>query len=150
MTLTTESVATVLELELTPVIERWMKRVAKVPALTKINLGFQTRTGHLPRLLEDLITRLRVGRKAEGSETASAHDHGKARFEQGYSIPMLIEESRLLQLSIFDTLHMNRKNLDPDRLMLDVVIIANECDSQLKHTVETFVELQKHTKRVAV
>jgi hypothetical protein len=34
----TESVATVLERELNPLIERWMERVDKVPALTRIPL----------------------------------------------------------------------------------------------------------------
>jgi hypothetical protein len=149
MQLINECVATVLELELTATIEGWMKRVNKVPELISIPLSYQERTSHLPRLLHELITRLRLGRKEENAETVSAHDHGKVRFEQGYSIPMLIEESRLLQLSIFDTLRMNRKNLDPDRLMLDVIVIADQCDSQLKQTVETFVELQKRTKRVA-
>jgi hypothetical protein len=149
MTLTTESVASILELELTSIIKLWMQRVDKVPLLSEIVLSYQERSGHLPRLLEDVITRLRLGRKEENAEIAAAHEHGKLRFGQGYSIPMLVEESRLLQGSIFETLRLNRKNLDPARVMPDVVVIADECDSQLKQTVETFVDLQKHTKRVA-
>jgi hypothetical protein len=37
-----------------------MKRVNEVPALTEITLSYQQRTGHLPQLFEDLITRLRL------------------------------------------------------------------------------------------
>lgn len=144
-----ETVASVLEQNLKPTIERWMKRVDKVPELTKIPLSYQERTGHLPQLIEDLITRLRLEEGLKMPETTSAHDHGKVRFAQGYSVPMLVEESRLLQVSIFDTLHRNQALLDTSIMLEDVVTIADECDAQLKHTVETFMELEKNSGRVA-
>jgi len=56
---------------------------------------------------------------------------------------MLVEESRILQVSIFDTLRLNQKELDASLMMADVMTIADECDAQLKHTVETFMELEK-------
>src|ERR1700730_660199 len=149
MTHTNERVATVLTRELTPTIERWMSRVDEVPELTVIDLSYEERTGHLPQLLQDLITRLGLKENKKSPETTSAHDHGKVRFEQGYTVPMLVEESRLLQVSIFDTLRINQKSIDADRLMPDVVIIADECDAQLKHTVETFMELEKKGKKAA-
>ena len=62
---------------------------------------------------------------------------------------MLVEESRLLQVSIFDTLRLNQTSIDPTKLMPDVVTIADECDAQLKHTVETFMELEKPGKLAA-
>ena len=138
-----ETVATVLKRELKTTIEQWMKRVEKVPSLISIPLNYQERTGHLPQLLQDLVTRLGLERDAKHPETSSAHDHGKVRFKQGYSVPMLVEESRLLQVSIFDTLRRFQKSLDPHSMMDGVVTIADECDAQLKHTVETFMELEK-------
>ncbi len=63
---------------------------------------------------------------------------------------MLVEESRLLQVSLFDTLRLHQKSLDLNSLMADVVTIADECDAQLKHTVETFMKLGKPGKPVAV
>jgi hypothetical protein len=145
----TERVATILERELTPTIERWMKRVDKVKELTRIPLTYQERTGHLPQLLEDLIARLQLTGDEKPPETTSAHDHGKVRFDQDYTVPMLVEESRLLQVSIFDTLRLNQNSIDPTMLMPDVVTIADECDAQLKHTVETFMSLEKPGKLVA-
>jgi hypothetical protein len=147
MSETIEDVATVLEQELTSTIQRWMKRVDKIPELTKIHLNYEQRTGHLPQLIADLITRLRHKENEKRPETTSAHDHGNVRFEQGYTVPMMVEESRLLQVSIFDTLRINQKKLDPNVLLADVVTIADECDAQLKHTVETFMDLEKHGQR---
>jgi hypothetical protein len=117
-----------------------MKRVDKVPELTNIPLSYEERTGHLPHLLRDVIIRLRLGKSERAPTTTSAHDHGKVRSDQGYSVPMLIEESRLLQISIFDTLHLNQGVLDPQVILLDVMTIADECDLQLQHTMETFLK----------
>jgi hypothetical protein len=149
MTHTIKTVATILEQELIPTIQRWMQCVEQVPELIGIPLNYDERTGHLPQLLKDLITRLGLAKGAERPKTTSAHDHGRVRFEQGYSVSLLVEESRLLQVSIFNTLHRNQTSLDPDRLMPDVITIADECDAQLKHTVETFMELEKHGRLAA-
>lgn len=138
-----ESVASVLERELQATIDRWMQRVEKVPSLMAIPLSRAERTGHLPQLIEDLITRLQKDEDLDRPVTTNAHDHGEKRFEQGYSVPMLVEESRLIQVSIFDTLRRNQAKLDPVPMMGGVVIIADECDAQLKDTVETFMDLEK-------
>jgi hypothetical protein len=62
------------------------------------------------------------------------------RREQGYSIPMMVEESRILQVSIFNTLQSNLKVVDFSLLLLDVMTIADEVDSQLKQTIVSFAE----------
>jgi hypothetical protein len=51
---------------------------------------------------------------------------------------MLIEESRILQVSIFETLQNNLSSVDFSLLLLDVMTIADEVDSQLKQTVNSF------------
>ena len=150
MTSSTKSVASVLERELTPTIERWLTRVDEVPSLAAIVLTYQARTGHLPRLLKELILRLGLEHGAERPHGPAAHDHGKVRFDQGYSVPMLVEESRLLQVSIFDTLRIHQKALDSQTMMLDVITIADECDAQLKDTVETFMRFENAKVAVGV
>ena len=44
----------------------------------------------------------------------------------------MVEESRLLQVCLFTTLHKNTKHLDYYKLLPDVVTIADEVDAQLK------------------
>lgn len=143
MTRPTQSAATVLQRELTPTIQRWMKRVDEVPALTAIVLDYGQRAGHLPQLLKDLILRLGLQPGDARPHSPAAHDHGKVRFNQGYSVSMLVEESRLLQVSIFDTLHLNQQDLNAATMMLDVITIADECDAQLKDAVETFIRFER-------
>jgi hypothetical protein len=60
------------------------------------------------------------------------------RHKQGYPVEMLIEESRLLQVSIFTTLHENVKNLEFSTLLPNIVTIADEVDAQLKQQMKSF------------
>jgi hypothetical protein len=53
---------------------------------------------------------------------------------------MIIEESRILQVSIFHTLQANVNKVDFSLLLVDVMTIADELDSQLKQTVVSFSE----------
>jgi len=134
-----ESVADILESHLDEVIHEWLTRVEKEPDLKSIPLGFQERTGHLPQLLRDVIVRLRLdnGTKAPISEAAS--HHGDLRSKQGYTVAMAVEESRLLQVSIFSTLHRSQKHLQFDEVLPAVVTIADEVDAQLKQQMLRFM-----------
>jgi len=139
-------VASVLERDLNLTIEKWTERVNKTKALTDVKLNHEERMGHLPRLLEDIVARLRLAKNITPPNSSAARDHGTVRFKQCYTVAMLIEESRLLQISIFETLHRNQNSLDPEVVLLDVMTIADECDSQLGHTIDTFMEAKEKKK----
>src|ERR1700731_778866 len=134
-----ETVADILERSLETVIREWLVRVEKEPELTTIPLSFDDGTAHLPQLLRDVITRLRLddGTRAPISEAAS--HHGDLRAKQGYTVAMAVEESRLLQVSIFTILHKSQQHLEFDMLLPDVVTIADEVDAQLKQQMLRFM-----------
>jgi hypothetical protein len=134
-----ESVADILERELQSVIVDWLARVEQEPDLTCIALSFEERTGHLPHLLHDVIARLRLDAGTKAPISKAAADHGDLRRNQGYTVAMAVEESRLLQVTIFSTLHKNVKNLEFSMLLPDVVTIADEVDAQLKEQMLRFM-----------
>jgi hypothetical protein len=51
---------------------------------------------------------------------------------------MLVEESRFLEVSIFSTLQRNSRHVDFGQVLLDVVTIADECDSQLEQAMLSY------------
>jgi hypothetical protein len=53
---------------------------------------------------------------------------------------MVVEESRILQVSIFNTLQNNLGRVDFGTVLLDVMTIADEVDSQLKQAMLGFLE----------
>jgi hypothetical protein len=142
-TIPIESVADILERELNTVIQEWLARVEMEADLTAIPLNFQERTGHLPALMHDIIKRLRLNAETEAPISKIAAQHGDLRYKQGYTIAMAVQESRFLQVSIFTILHKHVKQLEFNRLLPDVVTIADEVDAQLKEQMLRFMAAEK-------
>jgi hypothetical protein len=113
--------------------------VEKEADLASVHLTFEDRTGHLPQLLRDVIRRLRLGEGTEAPISEAAAHHGDLRCEQGYTVAMAVEESRLLQVSIFSMLHQSQKHIDFNELLPAVVTIADEVDAQLKQQMLRFM-----------
>ena len=134
----TESVATILEHDLAATIRDWMALVENDEELICVPLSFEDRTGHLPNLIADLIFRLRLPATAKAEASVSARAHGDLRRRQGYTAAMVVEESRILQVSIFNTLQNNLSKVDFSKLLLDVICIADEVDSQLKQAMLSY------------
>ena len=147
-----ESVAAVLRRCKTSLIADWLTRTKSTPELNHLHLSDEERTGHLPKLLDDIMERLnkpKVPTKdADATASPAAVEHGTLRRKQGYSSGMLIHESRILQVTIFGTLHQNLTALDFNLLLPDVMIIADEVDAQLTQTMESFSNTSAKTHLV--
>jgi len=125
-------------------------------SLNHLALGDEDRTGHLPRLIEDFVSRL--NRPITGSpqdsdavcSPAAAILHGKLRFAQGYTPEMLVIESRILQVTLFGTLKDNMNALDFSLLLPDVMTIADEVDAQLTQTMGSYMKLANSSKALKV
>jgi DNA-binding response OmpR family regulator len=135
----TESIASILERESESTIQNWLDAVERDAELTFIPLSRLERTGHLPRLMHDLVVRLQLDSGLPAPVSLAARDHGQMRLEQGYTAAMVVEESRILQVNIFSTLQRNLSGVNFSRLLLDVVTIADEVDSQLKQAMMSYV-----------
>jgi len=136
-----DSVATVLDQETESIIKEWLGRIRAGDNLPAIELDDKTRSSHLPQFFKELVNRLRypVPMGTRRIPSKSALEHGMTRRKQGYTPAMLVEDSRMLEVSIFDTLRKNDKRLDPHDLLLDVIVIADEADSQLAESLASFI-----------
>jgi CheY-like chemotaxis protein len=134
-----ERVAAILARDSQATIDIWLAKVNSEEELTIVPLDVEQRTGHLPKLIHELVHRLQMPRNlgTKGVSEAAVL-HGKIRFEQGYTVPMIIEESRILQVSLFQTLQNNLTSVDFSLLLIDVMTIADEVDAQLKQTIISF------------
>jgi CheY-like chemotaxis protein len=137
-----ESVASILEHDLHATIQDWMELVEHNEELTCIPLSFEDRTGHLPNLIADLVNRLRLPSTKTALISIAARAHGDLRRKQGYTAAMVVEESRILQVSIFNTIQKNLSRVDFSKVLLDVITIADELDSQLKQAMFSYIEPQ--------
>jgi DNA-binding response OmpR family regulator len=137
-----ESVATILERSADTTIMEWFERVEQEQSLRTVTMSFEERCGHLVQLFRDLVHRLRSFKELGSKElvSASAAKHGLNRRKQGYTAAMLVEESRMLQVSIFQTLQNNLASIDFSVLLIGVMTIADEVDSQLSQAMASYIE----------
>jgi CheY-like chemotaxis protein len=137
-----ESVATILECSIQSTVDAWFERAEKEKKLSAIAMSREQRVGHLPKILIDLVNRLRSFKSLGSHELTSvaAQQHGRLRRQQGYSAAMMVEESRMLQVSIFETLQKNLASIDFSILLNAVMTIADEVDSQLSQAMDSYME----------
>jgi hypothetical protein len=106
------------------------------PQIAVIRLSREDRCLHLPDMFRDLVSRLRnplpLGTHALAS--AAAQNHGCLRRDQGYTAAMLVAESRMLQVSIFQTLHLHVEDTKPGVLLMD---------SQLEQAMKSYISEAK-------
>jgi DNA-binding response OmpR family regulator len=140
-----ERVAVILQRCTSSIIEDWLERVKKNKELKRVSLADKERTGYLPKLIEDLIVRLRVdtahGKESDSICSSAAVAHGKMRRMQGYTPGMLVHDSRILQVTLFETLQNNLSALDFSLLLPDVMTIADEVDSQLTQAMDSYMNV---------
>ena len=129
------SVATILDREIGPTIEEWLRRVNLLPELTKIPLSDEARSAHLPKQYHALTCRLRFAKDIRPLASIAATAYGQWRRLQGYSPAMLVEESRLMEVVTFQTLHLHRGEIDQDQLLPAIIVIADEADWHLAEAV---------------
>jgi DNA-binding response OmpR family regulator len=137
-----ETVATILERTIEISISSGLRRVHNEKELMLIPMRDELRCEHLTQLFQDLVLRLRVFKPLGTKELVSpaAFAHGAGRRRQGYTAGMMVEESRLLQVSVFQTLQDNLGTIDFSVLLISVMSIADEVDSQLSQAMDGYME----------
>jgi DNA-binding response OmpR family regulator len=144
-----ESVGAILRRCTAAIVDGWLVRARQSSELNRISLSDEERTGHLPKLVEDLALRLSKPRATDKDSdavfSAAAVAHGKLRYLQGYTPAMLVHESRILQVTIFGTLQINLESLDFSLVLPDVMTIADEVDAQLTQSMDSFMQAMRNS-----
>jgi len=142
-----QRVAAILDRCIASVAADWLARAKKSSELNHLSLSDDERTGHLPKLVEDLVVRLSnpcaTTKDSDAAFSEAAIAHGKLRYQQGYTPAMLVHESRILQVTLFGTLQNNLSLLDFSLLLPDVMTIADEVDAQLTQTMDSYMNAMR-------
>jgi DNA-binding response OmpR family regulator len=137
-----ESVATILTRSVPWIIDEWFRRVELEPDLMAIPLSRELRCDHLASFFRALIYRLRASKDTDtlAQKSATACQYGLTRRKLGYSPAMMVDESRLLEVSIYQKLQNNQATVDYSLMIQSVTTIADEIDSQLKQAMVSYTE----------
>jgi len=136
-----QSIATILERNAKDTIADWYDRIELEDAIMSVPMSFDLRCEHLPMFFRDLVARLKMAKSLKMHQMPShdAERHGIKRRGQGYTPQMIVEESRMLQISIFHTLQDHLDSIDFRFVLLSVMTIADEVDSQLSQAMAGYM-----------
>jgi ActR/RegA family two-component response regulator len=123
------------------IINDWLERLERDSELSSIKLDREARINHAPLLIQELCGCLE-GRSQSLSPqgTAAAAAHGHVRYAQGYTIPMVVSEARLLEISIAEHLQSNLLTLDLSSLITDTFLIADCFNLMLMDSIRAYQE----------
>jgi hypothetical protein len=140
-----ESVASILDRDAAITIQRWLLRVRQFPALNALPISEHERTEYLPEMIRSITAQLRAMRSLESIDCHSraAVGHGQLRYLQGYTAPLIVQESRILQVCIFETIQRNLSTVDFCLVLPDIMLIADEVDCQLAQAIDSFLMAQQ-------
>jgi hypothetical protein len=137
-----ESAAAILVRSVDAMIHDWMELVEHVEELTSVSLKRDDRTVHLHKFFHDLLVRLRLPHGSKAVISLAARLHGKLRNKQDYTVPMIVDESRILAITIFGMLEKHSASVDFSQVLRDVITIADEVDSRVKQTIFAYMEAE--------
>ena len=123
------------------VIDQFLQASETNHELAVISLSLAQRKDHLPQLLAELSDRLETHpEETTRAQMRAAALHGKLRHEQGYSILMVVEETRVLERSIFAMLQANLLSIEASFLIPDMVRISDSLQEQLKESLRAYLD----------
>ena len=140
--LPSKRVSVILRESAEQLVERWLLRVQENAELSKIAMPQRARIDHVPSLIEEIADRIEsYPHDVSDSVIEAAGTHGRQRYRHGYTIPMLLVESALLQKTITEVLQENLLTIDISTLIQDMRLVAEVINRAAELSVRAFLEL---------
>ena len=121
------------------ITKEWLKLVKAHAELAAIRISDKERVDHLPSVIEEMAKRVDADSDitTEGAKSAAVH-HGKERARQGYNIPLVVIEMRLLQHVLSSVLQHNLIRMDLSTVIADMMLVGESLQEQLEFSIRGF------------
>jgi CheY-like chemotaxis protein len=133
------------------ITQRALKQMKSDPRLGAIPITDEQRIEFMPSKLESLAAMLESAESAQMTEAAiqAAKTRGLKRYQQGYSIPLLVTYLRFVEQAIYDVVHENLLSLNLSYFMFDLKRLNTSLSIQLEHTLLAFLNAEQRIGRQA-
>jgi len=74
---------------------------------------------------------------------ALSNSHGRARYQQGYSAPMLVEENRMICSAILSCVHANLLSADVSNLIPDLQLTTTVLAAMLREAITAYGSIEQ-------
>lgn len=121
------------------ITQEWLREVKSHKELMSVRLKDSERIDHIPPLVEQLAIRIESGPSTSSKATADIGEaHGRNRARQGYSIPLVVVEMRLLQRVISFVLQRNLIRMDLSTVIADMMEAGEGLQEELEFSIRGF------------
>jgi DNA-binding response OmpR family regulator len=127
------------------ITNRWLETIKQDPELNALPLSEAQRRDHVPKVL-DAATRDPGKTQKSLEDTRAARLHGSTRRKQGYTIPMLMREARLLQMAAIEFVQRSLLSINLSYLVPDLIRLLAAMGSFLEESARAFIEEVPSTK----
>jgi ActR/RegA family two-component response regulator len=118
---------------------QFMKAHRKLGALS---LTDAQRTDNLPDLLLSAASILEAENTTDLTDAARAlaAEHGRTRRVQGYTLPMIVDDTRMAEQAVYDLVQQSLLELDLSYLILDLRRLNDSLENMLQESLNAYLE----------
>jgi DNA-binding response OmpR family regulator len=141
----TKRISQILRENVFEITQRTLNEMRADPSLKSIPITDEQRIEFIPRTVQDLATILESTEPEQATKETihSATLRGLQRYQQGYTIPLLVSHMRIVEQAIYDVIHEHLLSLNLSYFMLDLKCLSASLSVQLEHTLLSFLNAQK-------
>jgi len=133
-------VSTLIRERAEEIIEEWAEETERDQELKQRHLSRESRIDHLPGVLRQLANRLEKSPDVnDRQEMESAWEHGRMRRQQGYSIPLILAESRILYSTIANKVQDSLAEMDISSIIPDLILTSENLNVMLSESLRSFL-----------
>jgi YesN/AraC family two-component response regulator len=121
------------------IVGSWLREAESHPELRQLAQKEEQRAAYLRDLIDLVADRVQSGTQhfPEVTEALGAA-YGRRRAEQGYQLPLIVTEMRLLQRVIADVLQRNLIRMNLDTVVADMLEIGEATQEYLEFAVRSY------------
>jgi YesN/AraC family two-component response regulator len=128
------------------IVERWLKELQGDFRMASIKISREKLIDRFPQLVADLAKLLETGEtQIPAKSLRTAASHGAERAKQGYTIPLLVTETRILNRVIGSVLQENLLAMNLSTLIPEALRVGEYLQALLEESIRAFQAAESET-----
>jgi ActR/RegA family two-component response regulator len=139
---TLKRVSTVLRDSSPTITEEVLRRLSAIPAVAALPLSDSDLVDHVPEMIRQIAAQLDSSEPGKPTEKLirSAYEHGQLRRKQKYSVPMLVDDTSLVDKVVYEVVQSHLLALDLSFLITDLKGFNQGLQAALKESIRAFLQ----------
>lgn len=141
-----KQVATIVRENAVLIVSRVLEKMKAQAETESLSMSDEERIDHIPALLFSMAEQLESEQQDAvcARVVQAAARHGNLRHAQGYTIPMIVEDIRVIDEAVYETLQDHLISLDLSNLIPDLKRVNRFLECNLRESLRAYVSQEKN------